>query len=219
MRHARNDRGTEHRPSSSPPARAAAPRARRAPQAPAGALVPAADGHAAARRARRVAAGARLRRRSSWRSSPRWGSRRPSRDGLDPSVAFHQAKDYVSFAFLVTALLFARSGLYGDRAVRPGLSRIVASLFQVTVVVALYAIVSGEHFSSYYIFYGSLFFAVAYVVALRCAYERTTGLLLRARGLPAPRGARRHRRAHRRRGARAADSAAATASTSSASSR
>ena len=65
---------------------------------------------------------------------------------------------------------------------RPGLSSIVASLFQVTVVVALYGIVSGRHFSSYYIFYGSLFFAVAYVSTFRFAYERTTGRLLRAAG-------------------------------------
>jgi exopolysaccharide biosynthesis polyprenyl glycosylphosphotransferase len=105
-----------------------------------------------------------------------------ARDALDLSIAFNQAKDYVSFAFLVTALLFAKAGLYGDRAVRPGLSSIVAALFQVTVVVALYAIVSGQHFSSYYIFYGSLFFAVAYVSTFRYAYEAATGRLLRAAG-------------------------------------
>ena len=62
------------------------------------------------------------------------GLKAAARDTLDTSVVLHQAKDYVSFAFLVTALLFAQSGLYGDRAVRPGLSSIVASLFQVTVV-------------------------------------------------------------------------------------
>jgi exopolysaccharide biosynthesis polyprenyl glycosylphosphotransferase len=105
-----------------------------------------------------------------------------ARNALDLSVAFNQAKDYVSFAFLVTALLFAKAGLYGDRAVRPGLSSIVAALFQVTVVVALYAIVSGQHFSSYYIFYGSLFFAVAYVSTFRYAYEAATGKLLRVAG-------------------------------------
>ena len=77
MAHARNDRGTDDAAPSSRAARSAARRARRAPQAPAGALVPAAHGHAAPRRARRVAAGARLRRRSSWRSSPRCASRRP----------------------------------------------------------------------------------------------------------------------------------------------
>jgi exopolysaccharide biosynthesis polyprenyl glycosylphosphotransferase len=110
------------------------------------------------------------------------GLKAAARDTLDTSAVLHQAKDYVWFAFLVTALLFAKAGLYGDRAVRPGLSSIVASLFQVTVVIALYAIVSGQEFSSYYIFYGTLFFAVAYVSTLRFAYERTTGLLLRAAG-------------------------------------
>ena len=59
------------------------------------------------------------------------GLKAAARDTFDLSVALHQAKDYVSFAFLVTALLFAKAGLYGDRAVRPGLSSIVASLFQV----------------------------------------------------------------------------------------
>jgi exopolysaccharide biosynthesis polyprenyl glycosylphosphotransferase len=105
-----------------------------------------------------------------------------ARNALDLNAAYDQAKDYVSFAFLVTALLFAKAGLYGDRAVRPGLSSIVAALFQTTVVVALYAIVSGQDFSSYYIFYGSLFFAVAYVSTFRFAYERITGRVLEAAG-------------------------------------
>src|SRR5215211_6291232 len=105
-----------------------------------------------------------------------------ARDAWNFHVSFNQTKDYVTFAFLVTALLFAKSGLYGDRAVRPGLTSIVASLFQVTVVTLLYAVVSGNDFSSYYIFYGSLFFAVAYVSTFRFAYERITGRLLRAAG-------------------------------------
>ena len=41
------------------------------------------------------------------------------------------------------ALLFARSGLYAGRAQRPGLTRIVAGLFQTTVVALLFALVNG----------------------------------------------------------------------------
>ena len=96
--------------------------------------------------------------------------------------ALHQTEDLVSFAFLVCALLFARSGLYSARAERPGLTRIVASLFQTTVVALLFALVNGLTFQSYYIFYGSLFFAVAYVATLRYAYESVTGAILRAAG-------------------------------------
>ena len=68
---------------------------------------------------------------------------------------------------LVTLLLFARSGLYGDRAVRPGFTRIVASLFQVAVILLVYALVEGIEFSSYYVFCGSLFFALFYVSVFR----------------------------------------------------
>jgi exopolysaccharide biosynthesis polyprenyl glycosylphosphotransferase len=89
---------------------------------------------------------------------------------------------YVSFAFLVTALLFARNGLYSGRAERPGLTRIVSSLTAVTVVALIYAVINGQKFSSYYIFYGSLFFAVAYVASFRYLYERITGAVLRAAG-------------------------------------
>src|SRR3954451_21552734 len=96
--------------------------------------------------------------------------------------ALNQTEDLVSFAFLVCALLFARSGLYAARAQRPGLTRIVAGLFQTTVVALLFALVNGLQFQSYYIFYGSLFFAVAFVGLSRYAYEAATGAVLRAAG-------------------------------------
>jgi exopolysaccharide biosynthesis polyprenyl glycosylphosphotransferase len=96
--------------------------------------------------------------------------------------SFHETKETIAFAYLVTVLLFARSGLYADRAVRPGLPRIVTSLFQVTVVTLVFALVNGEHYSSYYIFYGSLCFAIAYVSTLRWSFEQVTGALLRMAG-------------------------------------
>jgi exopolysaccharide biosynthesis polyprenyl glycosylphosphotransferase len=105
-----------------------------------------------------------------------------ARNAWEPDVSWAQAKDYVPFAFLVASLLFARSGLYAERSVRPGLTRIVASLFQTTVVALVFAVVNGEEFSSYYIFYGTLFFAVAYVSSARFAYEQLTGALLSAAG-------------------------------------
>jgi exopolysaccharide biosynthesis polyprenyl glycosylphosphotransferase len=104
------------------------------------------------------------------------------RDTLDTHEIYEQSKDFVSFTFLLTALLFARSGLYTDRAARPGLARIVACLFQVMLVALLYALVNGEDFSSYYIFYGSLFFGVLYVGGFRFLYESLTGAILKAAG-------------------------------------
>jgi exopolysaccharide biosynthesis polyprenyl glycosylphosphotransferase len=96
--------------------------------------------------------------------------------------ALHETERILPFAYLLTALLFARSGLYAERALRPGLSRIVGSLFQVSCVALVFAVVSGEHFSSYYLFYGSLAFALLYVSSLRAGYEWLTGVILRAAG-------------------------------------
>jgi exopolysaccharide biosynthesis polyprenyl glycosylphosphotransferase len=95
---------------------------------------------------------------------------------------FEQTQEFAPLACLVTVLLFARSDLYADRTRRPGFSRIVAALFQVTVVILAYTVVQGMEFSSYYIFYGSLLFALFYISAFRWAFDRVSGMLLRAAG-------------------------------------
>jgi exopolysaccharide biosynthesis polyprenyl glycosylphosphotransferase len=97
-------------------------------------------------------------------------------------ITFDQAKHFAPLACLVTLLLFARSGLYAERSQRPGFSRIIASMFQVTLVVLVYAKIEGEQFSSYYIFYGALFFALIYVTAFRWGFEKVSGAILRAAG-------------------------------------
>jgi exopolysaccharide biosynthesis polyprenyl glycosylphosphotransferase len=85
-------------------------------------------------------------------------------------------------ACLVMLLLFARSGLYRDRGQRPGFAKVISSLFQVTIVLLIYAEIEGQTFSSYYIFYASLLFALLYVSAFRWAFERLSGVMLRAAG-------------------------------------
>jgi len=104
------------------------------------------------------------------------------KSGSDVDVAWARAGELAPLAILVTLLLFARSGLYGDRAQRPGFTRIVASLFQVAVILLVYALVEGIDFSSYYVFYGSLFFALFWVSAFRWGFDRISGALLRAAG-------------------------------------
>jgi exopolysaccharide biosynthesis polyprenyl glycosylphosphotransferase len=93
-----------------------------------------------------------------------------------------EARRTIAFAYLVTVLLFARSGLYAERAQRPGLARIVSSLFQVTVVSAIFAVVNDQQYSSYYIFYGTFVVAVIVLGSARWSYEKITGALLRAAG-------------------------------------
>jgi len=103
-------------------------------------------------------------------------------DHVEVSAAVHETERILAFSYLLTALLFARSGLYSERAQRPGISRIVGSLFQVAFVALIFAVVSGEHFSSYYLFYGSLAFALLYVSSLRAGYDWLTGAALHAAG-------------------------------------
>ncbi|MEA2374571.1 MAG: hypothetical protein QOD53_1034 [Thermoleophilaceae bacterium] len=104
------------------------------------------------------------------------------RGASDFDLAWGNTKHYAPLVCLVTVLLFARSGLYGDRAVRPGFARIVASLFQVTLLLLVFTLVQGQTFQSYYIFYGALLFALAYVSALRSLFDRVSGVILRAAG-------------------------------------
>jgi exopolysaccharide biosynthesis polyprenyl glycosylphosphotransferase len=101
---------------------------------------------------------------------------------VSADAAFTETRRVLAFVYLLTALLFARSGLYAARSQRPGLSRIVGCLFEVAFVALLFAVVSGERFTSYYLFYGSLAIALLYVPSLRYIYERATGAVLRAAG-------------------------------------
>jgi exopolysaccharide biosynthesis polyprenyl glycosylphosphotransferase len=100
----------------------------------------------------------------------------------DLAATWRQTRHWGAFAYLITVLLFARADLYADRPRRPGLSQIAAALFQVTVVSLVFALASGQHFSSYFVFYGSLFFATAYVGALREVHLKATGWLLAQAG-------------------------------------
>ena len=104
--------------------------------------------------------------------------------GLSQAAHFAagQTHGYIAFAYLLTVLLFARSDLYAERARRPGLTRIVTALFQVTVVALVFALATGHHFSSYYVFYGSLALAIVSISLLRAAHTRLTGWLLAQAG-------------------------------------
>jgi exopolysaccharide biosynthesis polyprenyl glycosylphosphotransferase len=104
------------------------------------------------------------------------------RGGFGFDGVLQTALDYQAFVFLVTALLFARSGLYGQREARPGFAAIVGGLFWATFVALVFAVVNGLDFRSYYIFYGGLVFALVWVSGLRWLYERVTAAALRALG-------------------------------------
>lgn len=103
-------------------------------------------------------------------------------DQLNGGVAWQDTKHWIPFAYLVTVLLFARVDLYADRNRRPGFVRIATALFQAMVIALVFALADGQHFSSYFIFYGSLIFATIYIATLREAHLRLSGKVLEQAG-------------------------------------
>jgi exopolysaccharide biosynthesis polyprenyl glycosylphosphotransferase len=96
----------------------------------------------------------------------------------DATVAWRDLRHWIAFAYLMTVLAFARVDLYATRMRRPGLARIATALFQATVIALVFALADGQHFSSYFIFYGSLCFATVYIAGLREAQLRLSGWAL-----------------------------------------
>jgi exopolysaccharide biosynthesis polyprenyl glycosylphosphotransferase len=100
----------------------------------------------------------------------------------DTSFAWEETRHWLAFGYLITVLMFARVDLYAERARRPGFTKITTALFQATVIALVFALANGEHFSSYYIFYGSLFLGSVYISALRGAHTKVTGWILAQAG-------------------------------------
>ncbi|MGZ4262299.1 MAG: sugar transferase [Solirubrobacteraceae bacterium] len=100
----------------------------------------------------------------------------------DAHPAWEETRHWLAFAYLITVLMFARADLYAERARRPGFAKIATALFQATVIALVFALANGEHFSSYYIFYGSLFLGTIYITALRAAHLKFTGWILAQAG-------------------------------------
>ncbi len=128
-----------------------------------------ADGRAAGRRpARRLG---RPVHRDAWSSSC-------SSTGSPLDAAWSTTRHFLAFAYLLTVLAFARLDLYADRPRRPGFSKIATGLFQATLLGLIFSLADGEHFSSYWIFYGSFAFGLLYDGSLRETYTQLTGRLL-----------------------------------------
>jgi exopolysaccharide biosynthesis polyprenyl glycosylphosphotransferase len=86
--------------------------------------------------------------------------------------SYNYAADVLPFAALVMLLLFAGDGLYRQRNLRPGAAQILGSLFKVTAVTLIFALVEGERFNSYYVFWATFIVASLLIVGARMLYDR-----------------------------------------------
>jgi exopolysaccharide biosynthesis polyprenyl glycosylphosphotransferase len=83
-------------------------------------------------------------------------------------------KDWLPFVVLVTLLVFWRAGLYASRERRAGIGSVVSSLLLVTLLTAVFAIVSGHDFSTYAYAPTAFVLCVVAVGLLRASYESLT---------------------------------------------
>ena len=104
------------------------------------------------------------------------------RGRFDVALGWRETRPWLAFAYLVTVLMFARVDLYADRPRRPGLAKITSALFQATIIALVFALANGDHFSSYYIFYGSFLVGTVYITVLRELHLRVTGWMLERAG-------------------------------------
>jgi exopolysaccharide biosynthesis polyprenyl glycosylphosphotransferase len=98
-------------------------------------------------------------------------------------LAAQRTVEFGPLAYLVIILLFAKSHLYGAREVRPGASRVIATIFQVAIATGVYIIYRGHTLTGYSLFLVSLAIVAVYVSGLRFIYDELTGRLLRTLGI------------------------------------
>ena len=91
--------------------------------------------------------------------------------------------DVLPFIVLIVGLVFAKNGLYRSRESRPGGAAIIASLAFSTLIVALFALVTGREFNSYATFFVTFLLAVVFVTLLRASYDSVTLGLMRSLGM------------------------------------
>ena len=93
----------------------------------------------------------------------------------DPTTldqSWDYAIDVLPFAALVMLLLFSADGMYKPRHLRPSSARIMGALFKVTIVTLIFALIEGQRFQSYYIFWSTFVVASALIVSWRWLYDR-----------------------------------------------
>ena len=92
------------------------------------------------------------------------------------------AAEWLKFAAPITVLVFAQSGLYRQRELRPGAGRILACLIVVALIVLAFGLGTGYDFSTSGLIPTSVVVSALTIGLLRAAYESATLELMRAAG-------------------------------------
>jgi exopolysaccharide biosynthesis polyprenyl glycosylphosphotransferase len=91
--------------------------------------------------------------------------------------------DWLSFLTLLLLLVFWRNRLYGPRELREGAGRIVSSVVLVAVLALVFAVGTGQHFTTFGLYAVSALLVAVLISMFRWAYETASGALMRSVGV------------------------------------
>jgi exopolysaccharide biosynthesis polyprenyl glycosylphosphotransferase len=98
-------------------------------------------------------------------------------------VLWKAETSWLPFLTLITLLVFAQAGLYGERERRPGVGRVASSLLLVAVITMVFAIGTGHEFSTYGLAPTALVVTTMLIALLRGSYDAITAEVMRVAGV------------------------------------
>lgn len=98
-------------------------------------------------------------------------------------LLWDQEREWLPFLILLLVLVFWQGRLYAPRERREGAGRVVPSVFLVSALTLIFAIGTGQHFTTFGLYVVGAMFAATVIALSRGSYELFTGLLLRAAGV------------------------------------
>jgi exopolysaccharide biosynthesis polyprenyl glycosylphosphotransferase len=98
-------------------------------------------------------------------------------------LLWDQETTWLAFLILLQALVFWQARLYAPREVREGAARVVPSVFLVALLTLVFAIGTGQHFTTFGLYVVGAMFVSVLIALFRSSYEALTEVLLRAAGV------------------------------------
>jgi exopolysaccharide biosynthesis polyprenyl glycosylphosphotransferase len=91
--------------------------------------------------------------------------------------------NWLAFLILMQILVFWQAGLYKPRETREAAARVIPSVFLVAALALVFAIGTGQHFTTFGLYIVGALFVAILIGVFRGSYELVTGILLRAAGV------------------------------------
>jgi exopolysaccharide biosynthesis polyprenyl glycosylphosphotransferase len=98
-------------------------------------------------------------------------------------LLWDQETSWLTFLILLQVLVFWQARLYAPREVREGAARVVPSVFLVALLSLVFAIGTGQHFTTFGLYVVGAVFVMTLIVVFRSSYEALTEVILRAAGV------------------------------------